>query len=74
MGFAFTVQAFIVIIVGGLGSLPGALVAAYAFGVVQSLATLWASSSVANVIGPLIMLAVLLIRPSGLFGKQVGRL
>jgi len=74
MGFPFTIKAFIVVIVGGLGSLSGALAASYLLGIAEALAILWFPSSVANLIGPLLMLAVLLWRPSGLLGRQVGRI
>ena len=73
MGFPFTIKAFIVVIVGGLGSLSGALFASYLLGVVESLAVLWLPSSGANMVGPLILLAVLMLRPSGLLGRTVGR-
>lgn len=74
MGFPFTIKAFIVVIVGGLGSLSGALLASYVLGISEALAVLLLPSSVANLIGPLLMLAVLIWRPSGLLGRKVGRL
>ena len=74
MGFAFTIKAFIVVIVGGLGSLPGALVASFLLGISESLAVMWLPSGVANTISPLVMLLVLLLRPNGLLGRRVGRL
>jgi branched-chain amino acid transport system permease protein len=73
MGFPFTIKAFIVVIVGGLGSLSGALAASYLLGIAESLAVLWLPSNIANLVGPLLLLAVLFARPSGLFGRRVGR-
>jgi branched-chain amino acid transport system permease protein len=62
------VQAFIVVVAGGLGSLPGAFIVAGLLGTVQGFGNLFVSS--AAVFFPFIVLAgVLLFRPLGLFGK-----
>lgn len=73
MGFAFTIKAFVVVIVGGLGSIPGALIASYALGVVESLSILVLPTGYASVIGPLAMLVALLVRPWGLLGAKETR-
>lgn len=62
------VVAFVVVVVGGLGSFSGALVGGLLIGVVQSvMSTLWPPA--ANVMIYLAMLLVLLIRPNGLMGR-----
>jgi branched-chain amino acid transport system permease protein len=62
------VQAFIVVVAGGLGSLPGAFIVAGLLGAVQGFGNLFFSD--AAVFFPFIVLAgVLLFRPLGLFGK-----
>jgi branched-chain amino acid transport system permease protein len=63
------VQAFIVVVAGGLGSLPGAFIAAGLLGLVQGFGNIFFSS--AAVFFPFIVLgAVLLFRPLGLFGVK----
>ena len=69
MGFSVIIDCFIVVIIGGLGSILGAVVAAlmlgmtYAFG--QQFAPEWVDVSVY-----VLLIAVLLLRPQGLFGRR----
>jgi branched-chain amino acid transport system permease protein len=67
MGFDMLGIAFVVVALGGLGNLPGAIVAGLIIGVAQSLVSLvWPEASVAVIFA--VMAAVLLVRPQGLFG------
>jgi branched-chain amino acid transport system permease protein len=67
MGVDMLGIAFVVVALGGLGNLPGAIVAGLIVGVAQSLATLvWPEASVAVIFA--VMAIVLLVRPQGLFG------
>jgi branched-chain amino acid transport system permease protein len=67
MGVDMLGIAFVVVALGGLGNLPGAIVAGLIIGVAQSLAALvWPEASVAVIFA--VMAAVLLVRPQGLFG------
>lgn len=68
LGVVVVVKAFVVVIVGGLGSIPGALVAGLLLGLVESLGSVYVSSSYTEAYGSLLMIAVLLLRPTGLFG------
>lgn len=61
-------KGFIVVILGGLGSIPGALIGGLALGVVESLAGGYISLGFAQAIGYAIIIIVLLWRPQGLFG------
>lgn len=70
MGHAVIVTAFIIIIVGGIGSLEGAVIAAVLYAVVHTLVTTFFDGVIANIVGLLLMLAVLIVRPQGLFGAQ----
>ena len=70
MGHAVIVTAFIIIIVGGIGSLEGAVIAAILYAVVHTLVTTFFDGVIANIVGLLLMLAVLIVRPQGLFGAQ----
>jgi branched-chain amino acid transport system permease protein len=67
MGVDMLGIAFVVVALGGLGNLPGAIVAGVIVGVAQSLVALvWPEASVAVIFA--VMAAVLLVRPQGLFG------
>lgn len=68
MGTAVLIVAFVVTVVGGMGSLVGAIVAGLIIGVVESMAVLFFPEA-AQVSMFVIMAAVLLVRPQGLFGR-----
>ncbi len=68
MGALPVVKAFIMIIIGGMGSLPGAVLGGLLLGTVEGLGSLFFSSAAVNVLGFLMVIAVLLVRPRGLFG------
>jgi branched-chain amino acid transport system permease protein len=70
MGHSVIVTAFIVIIVGGIGSLEGAVVAAILYAFVHTLVTTVYDGVVANIVGLIMMLAVLILMPTGLFGAK----
>lgn len=70
MGHAVIVAAFIVIIVGGVGSLAGAVVASVLYAFVHTFVTTFHDGVIADIIGLLLMLAVLVVRPAGLFGAR----
>jgi len=70
MGHAVIVTAFIIIIVGGIGSLEGAVIAAVLYAVVNTLVTTFFDGVIASIVGLLLMLAVLIVRPQGLFGAK----
>jgi branched-chain amino acid transport system permease protein len=69
-GIVTTVKGFEIIVIGGLGSLPGALIAGIMLGVVESLGTAFIASPYQNAYGFLLVILVLLIRPTGLFGEK----
>ncbi|MEI2416372.1 branched-chain amino acid ABC transporter permease [Orrella sp. JC864] len=62
-------KAFIVVILGGLGSIPGAVVAGLALGLAESYASLFFSSSTADMLIFAIVILMLVARPKGLLGK-----
>jgi branched-chain amino acid transport system permease protein len=68
MGALPVVKAFIIIIVGGMGSLPGAVLGGLMLGIVEGVGTLFFSSAAVNMLGFLLVIAVLLLRPRGLLG------
>jgi len=68
MGVEIIIECFVVVVVGGMGSLAGAVVAGLLIGEIVSLTTFFAPK-LAEIVVFLVMGAVLLIRPSGLFGE-----
>ena len=68
MGLEMIIESFVVVVVGGMGSLPGAIVAGLLIGEVVSLTTFFAPK-MAEIVVFLVMALVLLVRPSGLFGE-----
>jgi branched-chain amino acid transport system permease protein len=69
MGAAILTDSFVVIVIGGFGSLPGALLASLMIGELQSFGILW-FPAFAMVFQFLLMAAVLILRPQGLFGEK----
>lgn len=68
MGDQVIIQAFVVVVIGGLGSFIGAFVGAMIIGLLQSFGTLWITG--ADLFLPFFaMILVLLVRPEGLFGE-----
>ena len=69
MGHSVIVTAFIVIIVGGIGSLEGAVIVAVAYAFVHTFVTTFFDGVIADIVGLLLLLAVLIVKPTGLFGS-----
>jgi branched-chain amino acid transport system permease protein len=69
MGHSVIVTAFIVIIVGGVGSLEGAIVASVAYAIVHTFVTTFYDGVLADIVGLCLMLIVLIVKPTGLFGS-----
>lgn len=69
MGIDVILRAFVVVIVGGMGSLLGALVASIMIGEIESLASLWISPTWAETLVFVALIITLVVKPSGLFGK-----
>jgi len=70
VGHSVIVTAFIIIIVGGIGSLEGAVLAAILYAFVHTFVTTFYDGVIANIVGLLLMLVVLVVRPTGLFGAK----
>jgi branched-chain amino acid transport system permease protein len=68
MGVTMVIESFVVIVVGGMGSLLGAVVAGLLIGQVVGLTTLFVPK-LAEIMVFMVMAVVLLVRPSGLFGE-----
>ena len=72
MGHAVIITAFIVTIVGGIGSLSGAVLAAVLYAFFHTVITTYFGGTAATLLGLVIMLIVLIIKPTGLMGEQRG--
>ncbi|PZA12417.1 branched-chain amino acid ABC transporter permease [Rhodopseudomonas palustris] len=74
MGMDFLVLSFVVVVVGGMGSLPGAVLAGFLLGILQSFASMNEIKSVLpgidQIIIYLVAVVVLLVRPRGLLGRK----
>jgi branched-chain amino acid transport system permease protein len=70
IGNAFVLIAFTIVVLGGMGSVAGALVGGLFIGVVESLSGLYLGESLGQIGIFVIFILVLLLRPSGLFGER----
>ena len=70
IGNAFVLVAFTIVVLGGMGSIAGALWGGLLIGVVESLSGLWLGESLGQIGIFLIFILVLLFRPTGLFGAR----
>ena len=64
------IKAFIAAVVGGIGSVPGAVVGALLIGVVESLAKAFGLADFSDVISFALLIIILVIKPTGLFGEK----
>jgi branched-chain amino acid transport system permease protein len=70
VGNAFVLVPFTIVVLGGMGSVPGALIGGLVVGVVESLSGLFLGESLGQIGIFLVFIAVLLVRPTGLFGAK----
>ena len=70
IGSIFGTKSFMVVILGGLGSIPGALLGGLFFGIVESVGAQFMNSSSATVLSFLLFIVFLIVRPKGLLGKD----
>jgi branched-chain amino acid transport system permease protein len=70
LGPAYTLLAFIIVITGGMGSMPGALLGGVLIGLTEAMAGLFFSPSAKSMFAFAILVLVLLFRPQGIMGKR----
>ena len=71
MGVTMGLKAFIAAVIGGVGSIPGAMVGGYLIGVLETIVTFMGGSMYKDAAVYALLIVILLIKPSGLFGKNV---
>lgn len=69
MGHLVLLKAFVIIIIGGMGSIPGAIVGGYILGFAESIGATYISSDYKDVIAFALLIIILSIKPNGLFAK-----
>jgi branched-chain amino acid transport system permease protein len=70
MGAVWTFKSFLVIVLGGAGNYPGALVGGLLLGVVEQLASLFLTTQLSEAVAYVLLVVVLLVRPAGLLGGR----
>ena len=72
VGLTYTLVAFVVVVLGGLGNMTGTLLAGLLIGLTESFSATYISPALSSATYFVIFVLVLLVRPSGLFGKGRG--
>ena len=72
LGSLLGLKAFVAAVVGGIGIVPGAMLGGIVIGVVESFSMAYISSSLSDTFVFLILILVLLVKPAGILGKNVG--
>jgi branched-chain amino acid transport system permease protein len=65
------IKAFVAAVFGGIGSIPGAMIGGILLGIIEILGRAYVSSQLADAIVFLILILVLLIKPTGILGKKI---
>lgn len=71
MGSLLGLKAFVAAVLGGIGSIPGAMLGGYVIGVAESLTKGYISTQLADAVVFGILIIVLIFKPSGLLGKNI---
>lgn len=71
MGAMLGIKAFIAAVLGGIGLLPGAVIGGFILGIVESLTRAYLSSQLADAFVFAILIIVLLVKPTGILGKNI---
>ncbi len=65
------IKAFVAAVFGGIGSIPGAMIGGLLLGLIESLSKAYISSEMADAIVFLVLIIVLVVKPTGIFGKKI---
>ncbi len=72
-GGSFTLMAFIIVVLGGMGNLLGGFIGAFIIGIVTAVSAVLTSTEIAEIVALVIFIMVVLIRPQGLLGARGAR-
>jgi branched-chain amino acid transport system permease protein len=70
MGGLYTLKSFLVIVLGGMGNYPGALLGGMLLGLVEQLSSLFLTTQLSEAVAYVLLVLVLLLRPTGLLGGR----
>ena len=70
VGTSFLLKAFVIVVLGGLGSMPGAALGGLAVGVIEGVIGIWTQAAVAQILLFAVFIAMLFFRPTGLLGVE----
>ena len=70
VGEGVLLKAFVVVILGGMGSIPGAMLAAFIVGLIEAYASVYLGGSKGALVLFVLVLVILLVRPQGIFGTE----
>lgn len=70
MGHLVILKAFVIIIIGGMGSIPGAIVGGYILGFSESLGATYISNDYKDIIAFVLLILILTIKPNGIFSRK----
>jgi branched-chain amino acid transport system permease protein len=70
VGTSFLLKAFVIVVLGGLGSMPGAALGGLAVGVIEGVIGIWTQAAVAQILLFAVFIAMLFFRPAGLLGVE----
>jgi len=70
VGTSFLLKVFVIVVLGGIGSMPGAAVGGILVGMVEGIVALWVQAAVAQIVLFGVFVAILFVRPSGLLGVE----
>ena len=65
------IKAFVAAVFGGIGSIPGAMICGILLGIIENLSKAYISSQMADAIVFAVLIIVLLVRPTGILGKNI---
>jgi branched-chain amino acid transport system permease protein len=70
VGTSFLLKAFVIVVLGGLGSMPGAALGGLAVGAIEGVIGIWTQAAVAQILLFAVFVAMLFLRPAGLLGVE----
>jgi len=70
VGTSFLLKAFVIVVLGGLGSMPGAALGGLLVGIIEGAVGLWVQATVAQIVLFGLFVAILFVRPAGLLGVE----